>query len=416
MKVRLITIGDEILIGQIVDSNSAYIARKLNEIGLEVEEILSIHDDSEIIIETLNRILPDSDVIITTGGLGPTKDDVTKNALCEFLGTELVTDESVLVQLEDRFQKLNRTMNDLNRAQALMPKGSIALKNPLGTAPGIWTEVKNSILINLQGVPFEMKNLINTEVVPRLQEKFDLPFVVHRFLSVSNYPESDLAIALSDWEENLPSDMHLAYLPERSKVKLRISAKGNDKAEIGNRIEAEVQKLIPIIGSRLDSSTQDSIQQILGDKLKELGLTIATAESCTGGTIATMLTSTPGSSDYFYGTVVSYATEVKETVLKVPKELIEKHTVVSEEVAIEMAKGVRELLKTDIAVATTGVAGPAKGEDEKEVGTVWIAVTDGNSVHTKMYFFPYLEREDFISQISKLALQNVFEFLKLRII
>lgn len=412
MKVRLLTIGDEILIGQIVDSNSAYIARKLNEIGLEVEEILSIHDDSKIIIETLNRILPDSDIIITTGGLGPTKDDVTKNALCEFLGTELVMDEIILAQLEERFQKLNRTMNELNRAQALMPKGSIALKNPLGTAPGIWTEFKNSILINLQGVPFEMKNLINTEVIPRLQEKFDLPFVVHRFLSVSNYSESDLAIALSDWEENLPEDFHFAYLPERSKVKLRISVKGIDKIEIEKRIQLEVDKLIPIIGFRLDSTTQDLIQHILGERLKELGLTIGTAESCTGGAIAQMLTNVPGSSAYFMGSVVSYATETKKNVLKVSNELIEKHTVVSEEVASAMAKGVRELLQTDIAVSTTGVAGPSKGEDGKEVGTVWIAVTDGNSVQTKMYFFPYLEREDFIKQVSKLALQNAFEFLK----
>lgn len=411
MKVRLVTIGDEILIGQIVDSNSAYIARKLNEIGLEVEEILSIHDDSEIIIETLSRILPDSDVIITTGGLGPTKDDVTKNALCEFLDTELVMDEMISAELEDRYRKLNRTMNELNRAQALVPKGSIALKNPLGTAPGIWTEFKNTILINLQGVPFEMKNLINTEIIPRLQQKFDLPFVVHRFLSVSDYPESDLAIALSDWENNLPKDFHFAYLPERNKIKLRISVKGNDKIEIDKRIQFEVDKLTPIIGSRLDSTTQDSIQEILGERLKELGKTIATAESCTGGAMAQMLTNVPGSSAYFMGSVVSYATETKENVLKVPKELIEKYTVVSEEVAIAMAKGVGELLKTDIAVSTTGVAGPSKGEDGKGVGTAWVAVTNGNSVQTKMYFFPYLEREDFIKQVSKLALQNAFHFL-----
>lgn len=415
MKVRLVTIGDEILIGQIVDSNSAYIARKLNQIGLEVEEILSIHDDSKIIIETLNRILPDSDVIITTGGLGPTKDDVTKNALCEFLQSELVMDDGVLAQLEERFRKQNREMNVLNRNQALIPKSSVSLKNPLGTAPGIWTEFQNTIIINLQGVPFEMKNLINTEVVPRLQQKFDLPFVVHRFLSVSDYPESDLAIALTDWENNLPLDFHFAYLPERNKVKLRITAKGIDKTELEKRIEAEVEKLIPIIGSSLDSATKDTIEVILGDKLKELGLSISTAESCTGGNIAQLLTSVPGSSSYFYGSVVSYATSVKENVLGVSKELIERHTLVSEEVAIAMAKGVKESLKTDIAVSTTGVAGPAKGEDGKDVGTVWMAVTDGNFTETKMYFFPYLEREDFVSQISKLTLQMAFQFVKNKI-
>src|SRR5690606_42065371 len=269
MKVRLVTIGDEILIGQIVDSNSAYIAQKLNEIGLEVDEILSIHDNFDTIVQTLQRLQSETDIIITTGGLGPTKDDKTKLALCQFLESELVMDEEVLTQLKERFQKQNRPMNDLNRNQALMPKGSIALKNPLGTAPGIWTEFENTILINLQGVPFEMKNLINTEVVPRLQEKYYLPLVMHRHLSVSDYPESDLAIALSDWEENLPADFHFAYLPERSKVKLRITAKGFDKSELEKKIQTEVDKLIPIIGSRLDSTTKDSIETILGDKLKE---------------------------------------------------------------------------------------------------------------------------------------------------
>ncbi len=411
MKAHLITIGDEILIGQIIDSNSAYIAKKLNEIGLEVEEILSIPDDKDFIRNTLHYSLNKADVVITTGGLGPTKDDVTKNALCEFLETELVVDEMILAELEDRYQKLNRPMNDLNRAQALVPKGSIALKNPLGTAPGLLTETNGKLLFNLQGVPFEMKNLINTEVIPRLQQKFDFPFVVHRFLSVSDYPESDLAIALSDWEGNLPADFHFAYLPERSKVKLRISVKGNNKSELDKRIQLEVDKLIPIIGSRLDSTTNDLVQQILGEKLKELGMSIATAESCTGGAIAQMLTNVPGSSNYFMGSVVSYATEAKENVLNVSNELIEKYTVVSKEVALAMARGVRELLKTQIAVSTTGVAGPAKGEDGKEVGTVWIAVTDGKNTMAKMYFFPYLEREDFIQQVSKLALQNALQFL-----
>jgi len=411
MKVRIITIGDEILIGQIVDSNSAYIAQKLNEIGLEVEEILSISDNHSSIIETFTRILPQTDVLITTGGLGPTKDDKTKLALCDFLQTELVSDEVVMNYLEERFQRLNRLINELNRNQALIPKGSVALHNPLGTAPGIWTEFQNSIIINLQGVPFEMKNMMKTEVLPRLQQKFSLPFVVHRFLSVSNYPESDLAIALEDWENSLPLHLHLAYLPERSKVKLRITGRGNDKAALEAEIQNQVEKIVPLLNDHLDSVTQDLIENILGNKLKELSLTLSTAESCTGGNIAQMLTSVPGSSAYFKGSVVSYATEIKEKILGVPHELIERYTVVSEEVAVAMAKGVRERLQTDVAVSTTGVAGPAKGEDGKEVGTVWIAITDGVSVQTKMYFFPYLEREDFISQVSRLALQDVLKFV-----
>lgn len=366
MKVRLITIGDEILIGQIVDTNSAYIAQHLNKIGLEVDEILSIKDDFQTIVETFERISKESDIIITTGGLGPTKDDKTKHALCEFLQTELVMDEAVLNFLEERYQKLNRPLNELNRNQALLPKGSIALPNPLGTAPGIWTEFDGKLIINLQGVPFEMKNLLKTEVIPRLQQKFSLPFVIHRFLSVSHFPESELAITLNDWEDHLPNNISVAYLPERSKVKLRLTGKGENKEQIKAQLEQEVQKLIPLLGERLDSTTKDSIVVILGDLLRELNLTISTAESCTGGEIASMLTSVSGSSEYFYGSVVSYATEVKKNVLNVSEKTIETHTVVSEEVAKEMAEGVRNLLKTKLSVSTTGVAGPAKG-DRKSV-------------------------------------------------
>lgn len=412
MKVRLITIGDEILIGQIVDTNSAYIAQHLNKIGLEVDEILSIKDDFQTIVETFERISKESDIIITTGGLGPTKDDKTKHALCEFLQTELVMDEAVLNFLEERYQKLNRPLNELNRNQALLPKGSLALPNPLGTAPGIWTEFDGKLIINLQGVPFEMKNLLKTEVIPRLQEKFSLPFVIHRFLSVSHFPESELAITLNDWEDHLPKNISVAYLPERSKVKLRLTGKGENKEQIKAQLEQEVQKLIPLLGERLDSTTKDSIAVILGDLLRELNLTISTAESCTGGEIASMLTSVSGSSEYFYGSVVSYATEVKKNVLNVSEKTIETHTVVSEEVAKEMAEGVRNLLKTKLSVSTTGIAGPAKGEDGKEVGTVWVAFGNQEIVQTKSYFFPYLEREDFIAQVARLALQNVFEFVK----
>lgn len=411
MKVKLLTIGDEILIGQTVDTNSAYIAQKLNGIGLEVEEILSIADRSETIIQALQNSISETDVLITTGGLGPTNDDVTKLALCELLKTELVMDEFVLKELEERFSKQGRELNKLNRSQALLPKKSIALRNVLGTAPGIWTDFQNTIIINLPGVPFEMKNLMKTEVLPRLQQKFSLPFVVHRFLSVSDYPESELAIALEEWENNLPQHLHFAYLPERNKIKLRITGIGKVKSEMEKEIDAEVEKLVPLIGDRLDSTTRDTIEIILGEKLKDLNLSIATAESCTGGNISFLLTSAPGSSEYFKGGIVSYATEVKEKVLGVSQELIQKHTVVSSEVAEAMAKGVREHLQADIGVSTTGVAGPARGEDGKEVGTIWIGIADKNSVKSVKYFFPYLEREDFIAQVSRLALQNVFKFL-----
>lgn len=411
MKVRIITIGDEILFGQIVDSNSAYIAKMLNQIGLEVDEILSVHDEHSAITDTLHRLCPVSDILITTGGLGPTKDDLTKRALTGFLDSELVTDQKVLDDLTGRFESKGIEMNSLNYEQALIPKISVALSNELGTAPGIWTEFNGCLIINLPGVPFEMKNLIKKEVVPRLQQKFKLPFVIHHFLSVSNFPESELALTIEQWESNLPENLHLAYLPERGKVKLRLTARGNDKKSIENEIETRIQQLIPLLGEHLDSAARGATEEILLERLKNTGLTISTAESCTGGMIAHLITSVPGSSAYYKGSVVSYATEVKENILDVSKEIIEKHTVVSEEVASVMANSVRMKLNTDLAVATTGVAGPTMGEDKKEVGTAWIAVTDGKMVLTKKYFFPYLERDDFISQVSKLALQKLIEFL-----
>lgn len=412
MRVRALTIGDEILFGQVVDTNSAYLAKKLNEIGLDIIEIRSIQDQPKIIIETLEELVDKTDVLITTGGLGPTNDDLTKNSLCEFLETDLVLDKEILNELEVRFKKNNRTLNALHRDQALVPKNSIALPNPLGTAPGIWTEHKNCIIINLPGVPFEMKNLLKSQVIPLLKARFSLPFVIHRFLSVSNFPESDLAIALEDWENQLPENIHLAYLPENSKVKLVLTAKGRKRDELIGTIDQEVKKVIPILKNHLDSTQTAAVELILGKVLKEKKLCISTAESCTGGYIAQLLTSVPGSSSYYKGSVVSYATEVKKNLLNVSEKTIEKHTVVSKEVAIEMAKGVRKKLNTDISLSTTGVAGPSKGEDGKEVGTVWIAIASAKNNFSKMYYFPYLERDDFIAQVSKLALQNVLEFVR----
>lgn len=412
MKVRTLTIGHEILFGQVIDTNSAYIAKKLNEIGLDIIEIRSIQDDSKTIIDTFTELLPTTDILITTGGLGPTNDDLTKHSLADFLKTDLILNQKVLEEIENRFKKKNRKINELNRNQALIPENSIALSNPLGTAPGIWTEYQNCIIINLPGVPYEMKNLLNTEVIPKLKSKFSLPYVVHRFLSVSNFPESDLAIALRSWENQLPNNIRLAYLPENSKVKLVLTTKGNNRKKLIEEIDQEVKKIIPLLENHLDSSEEAAIEIILGKVLKEKKLSISTAESCTGGYIAQMLTSVPGSSAYYKGSIISYATEIKKSILNVTEKTIDKHTVVSKEVALEMAKGAREKLNTAISVSTTGVAGPNKGEDEKEVGTVWIAVSSVDKDFVKCYYFPYLERDDFIAQVSKLALQNVLEFVR----
>lgn len=411
MKARIVSIGDEILLGQITDTNSTFIARQLSEIGIEVHEIRSIRDDRHAIIGLLNDWTKNSDIIITTGGLGPTKDDVTKKSLADFLQTELVLDVKVLQQVEKRLQQMQLKMNPLNRDQALVPKGSMVIPNRLGTAPGIWTEQFNCLIINLAGVPFEMKALMKEEIIPRLKKKFSLPCIAHRFLSVSNCPESELALILEDWENHLPENMHLAYLPESGRIKLRITAYGEDQKVLDRCIQHEIDKIIPLLDMHLDSQDTAEVEVVLGRLLVQEKLTLGTAESCTGGYIAHLLTSVSGSSAYFKGGVVAYATSIKSTILKVSPTSIDQFTVVSEKVAMEMAEGVRHELKTDIGLSTTGVAGPKKGEDGRAVGTLWVGISTQERTWARSYDLSYLDREDFIVQASKLALQLTFQIL-----
>lgn len=411
MKARIVSIGDEILLGQITDTNSTFIARQLSEIGIEVHEIRSIRDDRHAIIGLLNDWTKNSDIIITTGGLGPTKDDVTKKSLADFLQTELVLDVKVLQQVEKRLQQMQLKMNPLNRDQALVPKGSMVIPNRLGTAPGIWTEQFNCLIINLAGVPFEMKALMKEEIIPRLKKKFSLPCIAHRFLSVSNCPESELALILEDWENHLPENMHLAYLPESGRIKLRITAYGEDQKVLDRCIQHEIDKIIPLLDLHLDSQDTAEVEVVLGRLLVQEKLTLGTAESCTGGYIAHLLTSVSGSSAYFKGGVVAYATSIKSTILKVSPTSIDQFTVVSEKVAMEMAEGVRHELKTDIGLSTTGVAGPKKGEDGRAVGTLWVGISTQERTWARSYDLSYLDREDFIVQASKLALQLTFQIL-----
>ncbi|HUH35863.1 MAG TPA: CinA family nicotinamide mononucleotide deamidase-related protein [Moheibacter sp.] len=411
MKARIVSIGDEILLGQITDTNSTFIARQLSEIGIEVHEIRSIRDDRYAIIGLLNDWTKNSDIIISTGGLGPTKDDVTKKSLADFLQTELVLDVKVLQQVEKRLQQMQLKMNPLNRDQALVPKGSMVIPNRLGTAPGIWTEQFNCLIINLAGVPFEMKALMKEEIIPRLKKKFSLPCIAHRFLSVSNCPESELALILEDWENHLPENMHLAYLPESGRIKLRITAYGEDQKVLDRCIQHEIDKIIPLLDMHLDSQDTAEVGAVLGRLLVQEKLTLGTAESCTGGYIAHLLTSVSGSSAYFKGGVVAYATSIKSTILKVSPTSIDQFTVVSEKVAMEMAEGVRHELKTDIGLSTTGVAGPKKGEDGRAVGTLWVGISTQERTWARSYDLSYLDREDFIVQASKLALQLTFQIL-----
>ncbi|WP_313377294.1 CinA family nicotinamide mononucleotide deamidase-related protein [Chishuiella sp.] len=414
IKATLLTIGDEILIGQIVDTNSAFIAQQLNKIGIEVEEILSVQDEMSHIIEAFERGLEKSNIVIVTGGLGPTKDDKTKNALCKFLDCSLVIENKVIENIQHLFEQrgYKKELNNLNKDQALIPEKSTFIQNRYGTAPCLWTAVEDKVIINMPGVPYEMKGIMIDEIIPRLKKEFDAETIVHRDILLTGIPESDLAILVEDWENELPEFIHLAYLPSRSSIDLRFSATGNDESFLKNAIQEQIERFKLIAGEFVISDNSGKAQQVLGDVLQQKKLTIATAESCTGGNIATLITSISGSSNYFSGSVVAYATNVKTSVLNVNEKDIEEFTVVSEQVSEQMAKGVRKLLNTDIAISTTGVAGPNKGEDGKDVGTAWVSVTNGERTVSKHYLYPYLDREDFIKVVSNNALNLAIQFVK----
>ncbi|QTV06127.1 CinA family nicotinamide mononucleotide deamidase-related protein [Faecalibacter bovis] len=413
-KATLLTIGDEILIGQIVDTNSAFIAQHLNQIGIEVEEILSVKDELFHIIEAFQRGIEKSDVVIVTGGLGPTKDDKTKTALCQFLNCGLIREEKVLENIVQLFASRGYTkeLNNLNHDQALIPEKSTFIQNRYGTAPCLWTAVEDKIIINLPGVPFEMKGLMRDEIIPRLKNQLSSEVIVHRDILVSGIPESDLAILVEEWENEIPDFISLAYLPNRTSIDLRFSAFGQNEVELQNAIQHQIEKFKEIAGQYLLSEHSGKPQQILGEILIQKGLTLSTAESCTGGNIASLITSISGSSNYFSGAVVSYATSVKTSVLGVSQDAINEFTVVSEQVVEQMAKGACKVMNTDLAIATTGVAGPNKGEDNKAVGTVWISITNGDKTINKKFYYPYLDREDFIKIVSNNALNLAIQFVK----
>ncbi|MBO6211741.1 CinA family nicotinamide mononucleotide deamidase-related protein [Algoriella sp.] len=416
MKINatILTIGDEILIGQIVDTNSAFIAKQLNTIGIEVEEILSVKDEFQTIMEGFGRGISKADLVIVTGGLGPTKDDKTKAALCKFLGCDLVREEKVIQNIMRLFEErgYKRELNNLNQDQALIPEKSTFIQNKFGTAPCLWTTIDDKIIINLPGVPFEMKGLMRDEIIPRLKKQFKSDEIVHRDILISGIPESDLAILIEDWENQLPEFIHLAYLPNRTSIDLRFTASGENRNDLENIIQQEINSLKLIAGEYIVAENSGNIVEVLKDVLLQKKLTISTAESCTGGSIASLLTSISGSSTYFVGSVVSYATHVKTTILGVNPAIINQFSVVSEEVAMQMSKGVLKVLNSSLAVSTTGVAGPSRGEDGQEIGTCWIAVTNGNTTLTKKFFYPYLDREDFIKIISNNALNLVVQFVK----
>lgn len=385
MKAILITIGDEILMGQILDTNSRYMARRLTDIGVEVMEIFSIPDRKEEIYQLVDYAMEQADLILVTGGLGPTKDDVTKKVLAEYFGTRLVLHEQAMEWLEELLRTHQLMMNENNRSQAYLPEQCRILRNFKGTASGMWFEKGWKSLIALPGVPFEMEHLMETYVIPDLKTKYPNLQLEYRMLKVYDVPESLLAEHLETWENALQEGMKLAYLPAPGLVRLRLTAKGDAVHQletIYEDLKRQLQDMKYVEG-------EDALEKQLGVLLRQKRATLATAESCTGGEISRLITSVPGASDYFQGTVVAYSNEVKINVLGVNSEDIEREGAVSEPVVVQMAQGIQKLLKTDYALATSGIAGPDGGTEEKPVGTVWIALATPTKVVARKFLFSF---------------------------
>ncbi len=389
MKATIVTIGDEILIGQIVDTNSGYIAKALDKIGVQTHEMLSISDDKKHILETFGRLQNQVDLVIITGGLGPTKDDITKKTFCDYFEDELVVDQVVLAhvtQIIEGFYK--RPINQLNKEQALVPSKCEVLFNKMGTAPGMWMKKDNTVFISLPGVPYEMKYLIDHEIVPKLVKEYQRPYIVHKTILTYGQGESMVAERIETWENNLPHFIKLAYLPAPGRVRLRLTARGENKEVLEKSVQENVVSLAEIIGDIIVGFDEDeTIEVVVGRLLAASGKTLATAESCTGGKIAQMITSVAGASGYFKGSIVSYSNEAKIDILGVEADLIAQHDVVSAEVAVAMATNVKQLLQTDYALATTGNAGPTSEPGKAEVGMVFIALATPDKVLVSEFNF-----------------------------
>ncbi|MBO6880694.1 competence/damage-inducible protein A [Winogradskyella sp.] len=389
MTAEIITIGDEILIGQIVDTNSAFLGKELNKVGISIYQITSVQDDKNHILKALKEAEDNADIIIVTGGLGPTKDDITKHTICEYFNDTLAENKDVLAHIEHLFSTyISTPISDLNRRQAQVPSKAKVLMNQFGTAPGMWIEKNDKVFVSLPGVPYEMKGLITNEVIPALRKKFKFPYIKHRTLLTYGLGESAIANRIEAWEDALPDFIKLAYLPNLGRVRLRLSGITLDKAMLDAELEKQIALVLPQIEDIFVGFEEDiSLEAIVGKQLTELGKTIAVAESCTGGQIAKAITANAGASKYFKGSIVSYATESKVNILDVPKQDIESYSVVSKEVAEAMADHVRKMFNSDYGISTTGNAGPSKGDSDAEVGTVWIAIANKDKVYSEVFNF-----------------------------
>jgi nicotinamide-nucleotide amidase len=404
MNCALITIGDEILIGQVTDTNSVWISKELNKLGVAVGEMVTVSDEPGQITSTLDRYMGRYDLLIMTGGLGPTKDDLTKQTLAEYFGSELVTIPEIRDKIVAYFEARGRKVIESNIRQADVPEACIPLANNHGTAPGMWFEKEGSILVSLPGVPYEMKGLMEDEVLPRVREWVIVPDIAHRTIMTQGVPESYLAEIIKGWESSLPECVKLAYLPRPGIVRLRMTASGKCATESGRILKELEEGLLKIIPEHIFGYDDISLEQALGDVLRDKGLTVSTAESCTGGNIARLLTSVPGSSAYFYGSVIAYQNRIKEEVLNVDPGVINTHGAVSQEVVEQMAAGVMSALGTTCSMATSGIAGPDGGTEEKPVGTTWIAVAYGGRIYSKQFLF-WGTRDRVIAQASLSAMQ-----------
>lgn len=404
MNSALITIGDEILIGQVTDTNSVWISKQLNKIGVRVGEMITVSDNAGQITAALDRMMGQYDLLIMTGGLGPTSDDITKQTLADYFDSRMVPHPEILKKITAYFEARGRTMLESNLRQADVPDACTVLLNNHGTAAGMWFEKEGSILISLPGVPYEMKGLMEDHVIPAIRSRVKVPGVVHRTIMTQGVPESYLAAMLRDWESNLPSCIKLAYLPRPGIVRLRLSVIDKCAQDAEQILKVNIDKLLVIIGEHVFGYDDIKLEEALGKMLLDQKLTVATAESCTGGNIARLITSVPGSSAYFNGSIVAYNNRIKSEVLGVKADTIERHGAVSREVVEQMAEGVCRLLGTHTAMATSGIAGPDGGTEEKPVGTTWICVRHGDKSYARKYLF-WGTRKRVIEQAGYTAMQ-----------
>ena len=404
MRSAIITIGDEILIGQVTDTNAVWISQQLNAIGVQVGEMVTVSDEAGQINSTLDRYIGHFDLLIMTGGLGPTTDDITKQTLAAYFGSKMITVQEVKDKIISYFKERGRSMIESNLRQADVPEVCRVLMNNHGSAPGMWFEKDGTILISLPGVPYEMKGLMEDHVLPELISRNNVPQVVHRTIMTQGVPESYLAAMLRDWESALPECVKLAYLPRPGIVRLRLTIVDKCAKDAEQILDVTIAKLLDIIPEHVFGYDDISLEESLGELLRDRGLTLASAESCTGGNIARMITSVPGSSSYYSGSVIAYENRIKSEVLGVDPLVIEEKGAVSREVVEQMAGGVRQLVGTATSISTSGIAGPDGGTDDKPVGTTWICVQYGEDSFAKIYHFGGT-RERIIDQASNTALQ-----------